>query len=338
MPHEIDSPVLLGAFAAPPLDLAAVLRAPAVARLSELGAIRVDGADATTFLQSQLTNDVAHLGTEALRLNGYCTPKGRLLATFHQWRDGDAFVLQLPRELVAPVAKRLSMFVLRAKARLTDISEQQATYALLGPQSSAALASAGINPPSQAWASTVNAGVRVSRLPAAPRVAERFLVTLATGATLPAALASLPVVASDAWWWSEVAAAVPTVFAATQERFVPQMINFEVLGGVDFKKGCYPGQEIVARSQYLGKLKRRMHVAHAEVDDPPSAGSDVFQSTQEQAIGTVVMAARAPGGGVELLFEAPLDRVESGRLHIGSADGPALRIEPLPYELFDPTA
>ena len=131
---------------------------------------------------------------------------------------------------------------------------------------------------------------------------------------------------------------MPTVFAATQERFVPQMINFEVLGGVDFKKGCYPGQEIVARSQYLGKLKRRMHVAHAELEDPPSPGSDVFESTQEQAIGTVVMAARAPGGGVELLFEAPVDRVESGALHIGAADGPALRIEPLPYELFDPTA
>ena len=175
MPHEIDAPVLLGAFAAPPLDLAAVLRAPALARLSELGAIRVDGADAITFLQSQLTNDVAHLGPEALQLNGYCTPKGRLLATFHQWRDGDAFVLQLPRELVAPVAKRLSMFVLRAKARLADISERQATYALLGPQSSAALQSAGINPPSQAWACAVSAGVRVSRLPAAPRVAERFL-------------------------------------------------------------------------------------------------------------------------------------------------------------------
>ena len=121
MPDEVLSPVSLGAFAASTADLAAVLNAPAVARLSELGTIRVDGADATAFLQSQLTNDVAHLGTDALQLNGYCTPKGRLLATFHQWRDGDAIVLQLPRELVAPVAKRLSMFVLRAKVRLADV-------------------------------------------------------------------------------------------------------------------------------------------------------------------------------------------------------------------------
>ena len=157
----------------------------------------------------------------------------------------------------------------------------------------------------------------MSRLPAAPTVAERFLLTQA-GSALPAPLSSLPVVSSDAWWWSEVAAAVPTVFAATQERFVPQMINFEVLGGVNFKKGCYPGQEIVARSQYLGKLKRRMQVAHAEIEDPPAAGSDVFQSAQEQPIGTVVMAARAPGGGVDLLFEAPVDRVDAGTLHIGA--------------------
>ncbi len=192
---------------------------------------------------------------------------------------------------------------------------------------SAALRSAGIAAPASVWASVVTAGVRVSRLPAAARVAERFLLTLAAGAALPAPLAALPVVSSDAWWWSEVAAAVPTVFAATQEKFVPQMINFEVLGGVNFKKGCYPGQEIVARSQYLGKLKRRMQLAHAELEDPPPAGADVFASAQKQPIGTVVMAARAPGGGVDLLFEAPVDRVESGVLHVGAVDGPRLRID-----------
>jgi folate-binding protein YgfZ len=168
-------------------------------------------------------------------------------------------------------------------------------------------------------------------------VAERFLLTQAAS-SLPAPLASLRVVSSDAWWWSEVAAGIPTVFLATQEKFVPQMINFEVLGGVNFKKGCYPGQEIVARSQYLGKLKRRMQVAHAKVEDPPAPGSDVFQSAQEQPVGTVVMAAHAPGGGVDLLFEAPLDRIGTGTLHIGSASGAELHIRPLPYELFDPTA
>jgi hypothetical protein len=334
MPHELDTPVS-PAFAAPPADLAAVLRGPALARLPELGAIRVEGADATAFLQSQLTNDVAQLGPDALQLNGYCTPKGRLLATFHQWRDGDAIVLQLPREILAPVMKRLSMFVLRAKARLVDAGARCTTYALLGPQSGAALRAAGLEPPARPWSSHAVNGLRVSRVPGAPRLEERFLLT--TESALPAPLAALPVVSGAVWWWSEIAAAIPTVFAATQEKFVPQMINFEVLGGVSFRKGCYPGQEIVARSQYLGKLRRRMAIAHAGTDEPPAAASDIFSAGEEQPVGTVVMAARAPGGGVDLLFEAPVDRVEAGALRLG-LDGAALRVDALPYPLFDPTA
>jgi folate-binding protein YgfZ len=163
----------------------------------------------------------------------------------------------------------------------------------------------------------------------------RFLLTLPSNAQLPLSRASRHD-ASSLWWLSEIEAAVPTVFAATQEKFVPQMINFEVLGGVDFKKGCYPGQEIVARSQYLGKLKRRMNVAHVDVIDVPTA-ADVFHSDGSQPIGTVVMAAATRQGGSELLFEAPIDRLESGSLHLQSADGPRLTVRPLPYTLFDPT-
>jgi folate-binding protein YgfZ len=125
------------------------------------------------------------------------------------------------------------------------------------------------------------------------------------------------------------------VFAATQEKFVPQMINFEVLGGVNFRKGCYPGQEIVARSQYLGKLRRRMHVAHADAADV-QPGADIY-SSDGQAVGTVVMAAAADGG-TDLLFEVPVERLGSGSLHLVSGSGPKLDVRPLPYELFDPTA
>jgi len=139
MLDTLDKTAPLGAFAAPTVELDAVLHGPVLAPLHELGRIRVDGPDALPFLQTQLTSDVAHQEPASLQLNGYCTPKGRLLATFHQWRDGEAVVLQLPSELLAPVMKRLSMFVLRAKAKLTDASALHATYALLGP--GAALAS-----------------------------------------------------------------------------------------------------------------------------------------------------------------------------------------------------
>jgi folate-binding protein YgfZ len=334
----LDTPVRLGAFAASRADLAALQRGPVLARLDDLGCIRVDGPDAVAFLQSQLTNDVAQLAPTALQLNAYCTPKGRVLATFHQWRDGDAVLLQLPREILAPVMKRLSMFVLRSKARLVDASTQHAAYGLIGPQAADALRAAGLAVPDAPWTSSIHDGLRVSRMPAAEATDARFLLDVPAGVALPQALAALPTVAAAAWWWSEIAAAVPTVFAATQESFVPQMINFEVLGGVNFRKGCYPGQEIVARSQYLGKLKRRMQVGHAATNEPPAAGADVFHSGQPEPVGTVVMSALAPSGGVDLLFELPVDRLESGTLHLDARDGIRIDVRGLPYALFDPTA
>ena len=167
--------------------------------------------------------------------------------------------------------------------------------------------------------------------------ADRFLLTAPAPSSLPAWCGELPRLPSSVWWRSEVEAAVPTVFAATQEKFVPQMINLEVLGGVSFKKGCYPGQEVVARSQYLGKLKRRMQRAHVDHAEAAIAG-DVYHSGEPQPVGTIVMAAASPHGGTDLLFEAPVDRLQSGTLHLASPTGPALVLRGLPYELFDPTA
>jgi folate-binding protein YgfZ len=338
MLETLNPPASLGAFAAPSAEIDAVLQGPVLVRLDELGRIRVEGPDAVTFLQTQLTNDVAQLDAASFSLNGYCTPKGRLLATFHQWRDSDAVMLELPREILPPVMKRLAMFVLRSKAKLTDASAMHSTFAMLGPGAAAALRAVGLDVPELAWGSTTSGGVRTSRMPGAPELGERFLLTAASDA--PSALDQVQATrcGSAVWWWSEVAAAVATVFAATQEKFVPQMINFEVLGGVNFKKGCYPGQEIVARSQYLGKLKRRMQIAHAALPEPPAAGADVFHSAQSEPVGTVVMSAAAPRGGVDLLIELPVDRLESGSLHLESRDGVPLEVRKLPYDLFDPTA
>jgi len=338
MLETLDTTTGLGAFTGPEEELAAILRGPVLAPLDELGRILVDGADAVPFLQSQLTNDVAQLGEASLQLNGYCTPKGRLLATFHQWREGDAIVLQLPREILAPVMKRLSMFVLRAKAKVVDASDLHRAFGLVGPGSAAALRVADLDVPDAPWNSVSTDGVRVSRMPPAPGAGDRFLLVAPAPLTSVIDRLALPRSSSAAWWWSEVAAAVPTVFAATQEKFVPQMINFEVLGGVSFKKGCYPGQEIVARSQYLGKLKRRMQLAHASASTLPAAGTDIFHSAQSEPVGSVAMSATAPGGGVDLLLEIPVERLQSGSLHLDSQSGTPLEVRSLPYEFFDPTA
>lgn len=313
------------------------LRTPVIVPLPELGVIRVSGPDAIAFLQAQLTNDVAGQAENTLRLSGYCSAKGRLLATFHQWRTNDAVWLRLPREIVAPVVKRLTMFVLRAKAKVEDASDQFATCAVIGPGSGAALQRVVASSELKPYESASEGAVRVDRLPASRAIAERYLLTLAADAPSPDPVAALPRRSAELWWWSEIDAAIPTVFAATQEKFVPQMINFEVLGGVNFRKGCYPGQEVVARSQYLGKLKRRMHIAHVDGAPPPPA-TDLVRPGAVQPAGTVVMAASAPGGGTDLLFEAPSDQLGVNPIHLAAPDGPLLDIQPLPYALFDPTA
>lgn len=313
----------------------AALTGPALVPLPELGVIAVSGADALAFLQAQLTNDIAQLAPTAMQPTGYCTPKGRLLATFQQWRRGDDAMLRLPRAILPAVMKRLSMFVLRAKAKLADVSDAWTTTGLLG--ASEAAQRAGVALPRDPWIGTVLGDMRIDRVPGAGDATDRLLLTAPAGTPLPDWCAGLPVLPASAWWWSEIEAALPTVFAATQEKFVPQMINFEVIGGVSFRKGCYPGQEIVARSQYLGKLKRRMQRAHVDHADVAIAG-DVHHAGEAQPVGTVVLAAPSPRGGTDLLFEAPIDRLGSGTLHLAAPNGPALQLRGLPYELFDPTA
>jgi folate-binding protein YgfZ len=314
-----------------------LLRGAVRAPLHELGVITVAGEDAVRFLHGQLSNDVEHLGDGRLALAGYCSAKGRLLATFRMWREAQAVHLLLPRELLPGVLRRLSMFVLRAKAKLTDESAAWRAWAVLGAGAGTRLRALGIDPPAVPGESVRLGTARVARLHGSARLAERFLaVAPAADATqIEAMLAEFAAVGSGAFWWSEIDAGVPTVFAATQEKFVPQMINFEVLGGVSFSKGCYPGQEVVARSQYRGKLKRRMQLAHCVAAAP--AGADVFAEGDGEPAGTVVMSASAPGDGFDLLFECPLEKADAP-LHLGAADGPPLALRALPYELVDVTA
>jgi folate-binding protein YgfZ len=325
-----------GTWQAPADQLAQVLVDPCLAELGGLGTIAARGPEAVAFLQSQLTNEIEKQGEDALALNGFCTAKGRLLATFQTWRAGEDVLLHLPRELVAPVLKRLSMFVLRRKARLVDESDLRTVHGLLGPGAAALLAAAGLDAPAEPWRIVRQGGLRIARLLPAPQVRERFLLLAEPGAELPPGLSSARSVGEGVWWWSEVVAAVPTVFAATQERFVPQMINFEVVGGVSFRKGCYPGQEVVARSQYLGKLRRRMALGHIG-EGAAACAQDVFAEGAPGPAGVVVMAAAAPGGGTDLLFECPLE-AQLGPLRVGTLDGPLLSIRALPYPIVDPTA
>ncbi|HSV44926.1 MAG TPA: folate-binding protein [Ramlibacter sp.] len=293
-----------------------------VAPLPHLGVIRVQGEDAAKFLHGQLTQDFALLGSAQARLAAFCNAKGRVQASMIGFKraDGD-ILLVLSRDLLAPTLKRLSMFVLRAKAKLSDASADFTLLGLAGDAAVAAVASA------EPWSKADSGAASAVRLYPAGDV-PRALWVAPAGTMAP----SGPALGADLWLWSEVASAVATVTAPVAEAFVPQMLNYESVGGVNFKKGCYPGQEVVARSQFRGTLKRRAFVAH--VPSPVAPGQEVFHSADpSQPAGTVVQAAPAPAGGWDAIVSLQLAATESGVLHVQAPDGPALQLQPLPYLL-----
>jgi folate-binding protein YgfZ len=316
-----------------PAELAAGFVAP----VTDLGLIAVSGEDAASFLHNQLTNDVEHLGAREARLAGYCTAKGRLLATFLMWRDAEQVFLQLPRAIQAPLQKRLSMYVLRAKAKLRDATEEDARLAVLGlggAEAEARLAAHAGELPAAPYAKLdAEAGtvIRLADAFGSPRYL--WLTSFETASrALPALRESLALGGNAAWQLSSIHAGVPQVGQGTQEQFVPQMVNLELIGGVNFRKGCYPGQEIVARSQYLGKLKRRMVLATLD-NAAARPGDEVFATTDpDQPCGMIVNAAPNGKGGADVLVEIKLAVLEQEVRH-GAAGGTPLAFLPLPYAL-----
>jgi len=313
------------------------LAAGFVASVTDQGLIAVAGEEAATFLHAQLTNDVEHLAAGDLRFAGFCTPKGRLQASFLMWRDAQAVYLQLPRAIQPPLQKRLSMFVLRSKAKLRDATDEAPFAAVLGFGGARAQAALGrfVNTlpaaPMTSSSGEFGAVLRLNDAFGAPRYLWLASFEAASGA-LPALQQELALGGNQAWRLATIHAGEPQVSSATQEQFVPQMINLELLGGVNFKKGCYPGQEIVARTKYLGKIKRR--TALASIDNAAArAGDEVFSTADpDQPCGMVVNAAPNGVGGADALVEIKLAQLNE-EVRLGSATGSALRFLPMPYSL-----
>jgi folate-binding protein YgfZ len=311
-------------------ELRAARDATIVADLSANALLAVSGDEAAAFLHGQFTNDVNALRAGGAQWNGWCTPKGRLLATFLLLRTPERVLLMLPASLADPFAKRLRMFVLRSHAKIDDVSTSHARIGLSGDAAEAMVALRWQRAPSRMEAIEKD-GEWCVRLDDTRFV---MIATLERAQALWDALSENAVKAgASAWEWTSIRAGMPTIVPATQEAFVPQMVNFELLGGVSFKKGCYPGQEIVARTQYRGKLKRRM-VRVRGSGSAPSPGSDIFSPEfGEQPAGTVVNAVASPEGGFDALVVAQLEAIEQNSLRAQSASGPPLPIEPLPYPI-----
>lgn len=300
-------------------------------RLTHWGVMRAQGDDAASFLHGQLSNDFAQLDQSQARLAAYCSPKGRMLASFVALKRSPAELwLACDAQVLPASLKRLSMFVLRAKAKLSDASGEIAAIGLTGPQVETWLGEAARLSP---WGKADLGDASVARLPDAAlpdgRQQRRFLWLgpLAAAETVIAALPALPL---EQWQWLDVQSGVAMINAATVEQFVPQMLNYELVGGVDFKKGCYPGQEIVARSQYRGTIKRRAVLVHSAAE--LAAGQEVFASSDpSQPAGLVAQAAPSPLGGHSAIVEVKLAALEGSSLHLRSAEGPVLSLGRLPY-------
>ena len=296
-----------------------------VAKLDHLGVIRIAGEDAAKFIHGQLTQDFTLLGQDAARLCAFCSAKGRMQASFIGFKrpNGD-ILLVCSADLVPATAKRLSMFVMRAKAKVTDATEEFSIWGLAG---NAIQKIAG--DPSSAWAKAdLEEATAVNLYPALG--VNRQLWVAPAGSHPPAG----DVIAPGLWAWGEVHSGVATLSAPLVEAFVPQMLNYESVGGVNFKKGCYPGQEVVARSQFRGTLKRRAYLVHCAKE--MQAGQSIFApDDSEQPVATVVQAAVAPSGGFDAIISGQTSAIEAGALHLGDTTGPQLLVLPLPYLLLD---
>ncbi len=304
-----------------------------VTSLDHLGLIEFTGEDTQTFLQGQLTNDTKLLTETSSQLAGYCTAKGRLLATLLLWKSPEGICGQLHAGIAASVQKRLTMYVLRSKVKVTDATAKLARLGIAGKTSETVLAPILGSLPQQAMETVQSNGFTVIRLHGA---ITRFEI-IATPENIADLRAKLEINCAQAdaaaWGWLDIHAGVAQIGPGTQEEFVPQMVNLDLLDGISFKKGCYTGQEIVARTHYLGKVKRRTHLAHVDATATPAAGDKVYGEGSAEPIGMVVNVTPATGGGFDLLAELRLESVEAGAVRLAGQDGPALTLLELPYTL-----
>ncbi|MDQ3259403.1 MAG: folate-binding protein YgfZ [Pseudomonadota bacterium] len=312
-------------FGDPAAELMAAVNATVLADLSHLGLIEVSGPDALPFLQGQLTQDVAKITDERAAYAGHCSPKGRLLAHFLAWKSNESYFLQLPQPLVESIQKRLKMYVMRSKVEVADVSRSSIRFGLGGADAATLIASLFGNAPLQS--------MDIVRTPMATIIAlsnGRFQILVAEEVLniwRKLAQQAEPV-GAPVWRWLQIQAGIPEIYPATQEQFVPQMVNSDLIGAVSFQKGCYTGQEIVARLHYLGKAKRRMVGAHLDIAETPQPGEAIYgDRLPGQAIGMLVDSAPAPQGGWDLLVSVPIEEKGESVHYFKSPDGPKIQVD-----------
>jgi len=324
----------LSHFSEPQSELAAAAQSTIITALCHRSMVRVTGDDAIGFMQGQLTNDVTQVADNYSQLSGYCNPKGRLFSILRLYRLHGDLYFSLPESLAEATLDRLRKYVLMAKVQF-EPTEDMADMGIAGVDAESLLSTSLGDFPAQSGNAIHNQGYHVVRLPGQVPRFEIF----STPQQLMALWQSLRKnenvwpTGLRPWQWLAVRAGEPQLFPATQEEFIPQMMNFDAVDGLSFTKGCYPGQEIVARMNYLGTLKRRMFLMHGD-GEPTPEGSDVYNARDpSQPVGKIAASQAAPGNGFDCLAVLKIQAVEQGDLRAGSVDGIALQRLQLPYSL-----
>ncbi|MGB0713713.1 MAG: YgfZ/GcvT domain-containing protein [Gammaproteobacteria bacterium] len=326
----------VASFGNPERELRAAVGGNVFCDLSHYGLISAVGGDKVDFLQGQLTNDVSAVSESHSLLAAYCTHKGRMLANFRLFGGGDVIYLHLPRELLEPVLARLRMFVLMSDVTLEDANDALVRVGLVGPDAEEELKSAIGAAPENVGDVVKGADVRAIRVAGRenrPRYEIYGELDAMTRLWSKLNVNCAPV-GAEAWRLWEILSGTPTVYEATSEAFVPQMANMALVGGISFNKGCYTGQEVVARMQYRGELKRRMYLLRTDAGNG-APGMEIYRSDKGGAVGKVADAARHPDGGQALLAVIQISAEETD-LRLGAQDGPELRIAPQPYPFTTP--
>jgi tRNA-modifying protein YgfZ len=297
--------------------------------LSHLGLLEISGADAVTFLQGQVTNDVNLLNGSNAHYSAYCNPKGRMLALFLAFAHYDHLHLQLNRELLEPIMKRLKMYVMRSKVEIKDVSDSISKFGLNGPEAASMLESVFSSIPTQDYELVSGDNGAILKLPSYNGDARFEIFTDAINAPIiwDALKNNCKIVEKPHWDWLDIQAGIPDIELKTQEQFVPQMLNLDVLSAINFKKGCYTGQEIVARTHYLGTVKRRTYLAEITSETAPNAGDKVLDAAKNE-VGQIVRVAPNALSGFDALIELRIEAKEAGNMTCNEA---AIRLKDLPY-------
>lgn len=324
---------LINSFGNPERELRMVLGGNIICDLSHYALLSVTGEDAVTFLHSQLINDIQALDETHSHLNGYCNPKGRMLANFRVFKHNNALYLRFPSMLVESVIKRLTMYKLRSKVNIKDASNNFARIGLSGKTADTQLAKFIDKVPEKTDRVYHSNNLTIIRVPGITPSYELYGDTTSIQDIWTKLDVDAAPVGQECWELIEILAGIPHITLATSEKFVPQMLNYQALNGLNLEKGCYPGQEIVARMHYLGKLKKRMYLAKINTGDRPEIHQELVSRNADtgRKAGNIVNVSRHPDGGYAVLAVTQISNAESTDIRLGHEKGPRLEIIDLPY-------